>query len=35
MLLGHENIQMTLDIYTHVNNKNKEDAVNALKQLNI
>ena len=35
MLLGHENIQMTLDIYTHINKKNTEDAVNALKQLNI
>lgn len=35
MLLGHKNIQMTLDIYTHVNQKNKEDAVNALNQLNI
>lgn len=35
MLLGHENIQMTLDIYTHINKKNTDDAINALKQLNI
>lgn len=35
MLLGHANIQMTLDIYTHVNNKNKEDAINSISQLNI
>lgn len=35
MLLGHENIQMTLDIYTHVNEKNKSDAINALKELDI
>lgn len=34
MLLGHSNIQMTLDIYTHVNNKNKQDAINALQKLN-
>ena len=35
MLLGHENIQMTLDIYTHVNKKNTDDAIKALKQLDI
>lgn len=35
MLLGHENIQMTLDIYTHINQKNTDDAIKALKQLDI
>ena len=35
MLLGHANIKMTLDIYTHINNKNKEDAINSISQLNI
>ena len=35
MLLGHENIQMTLDIYTHINKKNTDDAIRALKQLDI
>lgn len=35
MLLGHANIQMTLNIYTHVNNKNKEDAMNSITQLNL
>ena len=35
MLLGHENIQMTLDIYTHINKKNTDDAIKALKQLDI
>lgn len=35
MLLGHANVQMTLDIYTHVNNKNKEDAVKSISQLNL
>ena len=34
-LLGHANIKMTLDIYTHINNKNKEDAINSISQLNI
>ena len=34
-LLGHEKIGLTLDIYAHVNDKNKEDAVQALNQLNI
>lgn len=35
MLLGHANIQMTLDIYTHINSKNKEDAIKSISQLNI
>lgn len=35
MLLGHENIQMTLDIYTHITKKNKDDATDSIKQLNI
>ncbi|EEU21658.1 tyrosine-type recombinase/integrase [Lactobacillus mulieris] len=35
MLLGHSNIQMTLDIYTHINNKNKKEAVNVLNELDI
>lgn len=34
MLLGHEKIQMTLNIYTHVNLKNKDDAINAMNKLN-
>lgn len=35
MLLGHSNIQMTLNIYTHVNEQNKKEAVNVLNELNI
>lgn len=35
MLLGHEDIKMTLDVYTHVNQKNREDATNSIQQLNI
>ncbi|MCO6528521.1 MAG: site-specific integrase [Lactobacillus sp.] len=35
MLMGHENIQMTLDIYTHVTQKNKNDAATSISQLNI
>ncbi len=35
MLLGHEDIKMTLDIYKHINEKNKEDAVKSIKELNI
>lgn len=35
MIMGHENIQMTLDIYTHVTNKNKNDAASSIRELNI
>lgn len=35
MLLGHSNIQMTLDIYTHFTEQNKEDAVASIKNLNL
>lgn len=35
MLLGHEDIKMTLDIYTHINEKNKEDAIKSIRELNI
>lgn len=35
MLLGHSDIQMTLNIYTHVNKQNKKEAVNVLNELNI
>lgn len=35
MLLGHENIKMTLDLYTHINKKNMDDALDALSRLNI
>lgn len=35
MLLGHEDIKMTLDIYTHINEKNREDATKSIQQLNI
>lgn len=35
MLLGHENIQMTLDIYTHINAANKKEAKAVIDELNI
>lgn len=35
MLLGHEDIKITLDIYTHINEKNKYDAINSIRELNI
>lgn len=35
MLLGHSDIRITLDIYTHITKKNQDDAINALKELNI
>lgn len=35
MLLGHFDIRITLDIYTHITKKNQDDAINALKQLDI
>lgn len=35
MLLGHPDIRITLDIYTHITKKNQDDAINALKQLNL
>ena len=35
MLMGHENIQMTLDIYTHLTQKNKNDAINSIMALNL
>lgn len=35
MLLGHEDIKMTLDIYTHINEKNREDAISSIQELNI
>ena len=35
MLLGHSNIRMTLDLYTHINEKNKKEAANVLNALNI
>lgn len=33
MLLGHANIEMTLDIYTHINERNQVDAINAMNKL--
>lgn len=35
MLMGHENIKMTMDIYTHLTKKNEDDAINSIKKLNI
>ncbi len=35
MLMGHENIKMTMDIYTHITKTNKDDAKRSLKALNI
>ncbi|WEV36263.1 site-specific integrase [Lactobacillus sp. ESL0677] len=35
MLMGHETITMTMDIYTHLTNKNKKDARDAVNFLNI
>jgi len=35
MLMGHEDIKMTLDIYTHLNDQNKIDATNSIRELNI
>lgn len=35
MLMGHEDISITFDIYAHVNAKNKDDAKEAIQLLNI
>lgn len=35
MLMGHENIKMTMDIYTHLAKKNNDDAINSIRDLNI
>lgn len=35
MLMGHENIKMTMDIYTHLTKKNEDDAINSIRELNI
>lgn len=35
MLLGHSDIRITLDIYTHITKKNQDDAINAMKRLNL
>lgn len=35
MLLGHEDIKMTLDIYTHINQKNRDDATRSIQELDI
>lgn len=35
MLMGHETIGMTMNIYTHVTNMNKKDAIQSLDSLNI
>ena len=35
MLLGHENIKMTMDIYTHITKKNEDDAIDSIRKLNI
>jgi len=31
MLLGHSDIRITLDIYTHITKKNQDDAITHLK----
>ncbi len=33
--MGHEDIKMTLDIYTHLNDQNKIDVTNSIRELNI
>lgn len=35
MLLGHENIKMTMDVYTHLTKNNKKDAIDSIKELDI
>ncbi|MES5110600.1 tyrosine-type recombinase/integrase [Lactobacillus iners] len=35
MLLGHSDIRITLDIYTHITKKNQDDAIDALKKLDL
>ncbi|MDF7672195.1 site-specific integrase [Lactobacillus sp. ESL0701] len=35
MLMGHETIAMTMNIYTHINNSNRKDAISSIKTLNI
>lgn len=35
MIMGHQNIDITLNIYAHVNAANKEDARKSINQLNI
>ena len=35
MLLGHENIKMTMDIYTHITKKNEDDGIDSIRKLNI
>lgn len=35
MLMGHETIEMTMDIYTHLTTQNKKDAINSIKLLDI
>ncbi|WEV62998.1 tyrosine-type recombinase/integrase [Lactobacillus sp. ESL0731] len=35
MLMGHETIEMTMDIYTHLTSQNKKDTINSIKLLNI
>lgn len=33
--MGHENIKMTMDIYTRLTKKNEDDAINSIRELNI
>ncbi|WP_228487858.1 hypothetical protein [Lactobacillus iners] len=35
MLLGHSDIRITLDIYTHITKKNQDYAIVALKKLDL
>lgn len=35
MLMGHKNIKMTMDIYTHLTKKNEDDTINSIRELNI
>ncbi|QIC19036.1 tyrosine-type recombinase/integrase [Lactobacillus iners] len=35
MLLGHYDIRITLDIYTHITKKNQDYAIVALKKLDL
>ena len=33
--MRYEDIKMTLDIYIHLNDQNKVDAINSIRELNI
>ncbi len=35
MLLGHSDIRITLNIYTHITKKNQDDVIDALEKLDL